>query len=72
MAVDIPIDKMTTAEKIAALEALWADLSKDPAQVPSPKWHEDILRERAQRVADGKERFIDWETAKKQLRERLS
>ena len=72
MPVDLPLDKMTTEEKLQAMEVLWADLSRDPAQVPSPGWHEEVLREREQRVKEGKERFVDWETAKKQLRDRLS
>jgi len=72
MPVELPLDKMTTTEKLQAMEALWADLSRDPAQVPSPSWHGDILREREQRAKEGKEQFLDWDTAKKQLRDRLS
>jgi hypothetical protein len=54
------------------MEALWADLSRDPVHVSSPSWHQDVLREREQNVAEGKEKFINWETAKRQLRDRLS
>lgn len=72
MPVELPLDKMTIAEKLQAMEALWADLSRDSAQVPSPSWHHDVLREREQKVAGGKEKFLDWETAKKQLRDRLA
>ena len=61
---------MTTEEKLQAMEALWVDLSRDPDQVPSPSWHGDVLRERAQRVQEGREQFVDWETAKRQLRDR--
>jgi len=50
---------------------LWADLSRDEAQFESPAWHGDVLRERVEAVKSGKETFMDWETAKKQLREKL-
>jgi hypothetical protein len=67
----LPLDQMTTEEKLRAMEALWADLSRKADSFESPAWHGDILRERDQRVAEGKESFIDWDEAKRQLRERL-
>ena len=63
---------MTVAEKLCEMEALWADLSRDEQQIESPQWHGDVLRERVDAVKSGKESFVDWETAKKQLRDRLS
>jgi len=38
----------------------------------SPLWHKDILDERCQRIAEGKARFVDWETAKGKIRNELS
>jgi hypothetical protein len=32
----------------------------------------DVLRDRDERVKSGKESFMDWETAKKQLRDKLT
>jgi hypothetical protein len=60
---------MTTAEKLRVMEAIWADLSRNETQVESPAWHEDVLKKREAKVKSGAESFIDWETAKKQLRE---
>ena len=62
---------MTVAEKLCEMEALWADLSRDEQQIESPGWHGDVLRERMETVKRGSESFVDWETAKKQLRDRL-
>ncbi len=31
--ISIPLDKMSLAEKLEAMEALWADLSRTPADV---------------------------------------
>ncbi len=70
MDVALPLDRMTTAEKLRAMETLWADLSRNADAFESPAWHADVLRERQQRVAEGKETFVNWEDAKRQLRER--
>jgi len=67
----LPLDQMTTEEKLRAMEVLWADLSRKAESFESPAWHGDVLRERDQRVAEGKESFIDWDAAKRELRERL-
>jgi hypothetical protein len=68
----LPLDKMTVAEKLRAMELLWADLSRNEAQIESPSWHGDVLHDREARVKSGAEEFMDWETAKKQLREKLT
>jgi hypothetical protein len=70
MEITLPLEKMTVAEKLRVMETLWADLTRDQTQFESPKWHDDVLRERAERVKQGKESFMDWETAKRQLRKR--
>lgn len=67
----LPLDQMTTEEKLRAMEVLWADLTRNAENIEPPAWHGDVLRERDQRVAEGKESFIDWDEAKRQLRERL-
>ena len=71
MELTLPLDKMTVAEKLRAMEMLWADLSRDDAQIESPAWHAEVLHDREARVESGTEQFIDWETAKEQLREKL-
>ena len=71
MATKLPLHEMTIQEKLAAMEALWEDLSRTPEAVESPEWHRDILDERRQRVAEGTAHFEDWETAKAKIREKL-
>jgi Putative addiction module component len=68
----LPLSQMSVAEKLRAMEAIWADLSRDETQLESPAWHGDVLRDRDERVKSGNESFMDWETAKKQLREKLT
>jgi hypothetical protein len=68
--ITLPLEKMTVAEKLRVMETLWNDLTRNSDQFESPEWHGEVLRERVARVKHGKESFMDWETAKKQLRSR--
>ena len=71
MSIDLPLGTMTLADKLEAMELLWADISRQPAELPSPAWHRDVLDERRRLVAEGKLRFLDWNTAMAELREEL-
>jgi putative addiction module component (TIGR02574 family) len=66
----LPLGQMTREEKLRMMEELWTDLSRNESQLESPEWHGDVLRERMEAVKSGKETFIDWEEAKKQLRDK--
>ena len=72
MSFNLPLKDMTIQEKLAAMESLWEDLARTPEALESPAWHKDILDERRQRVAEGQSRFIAWETAKTDIRNKLS
>jgi hypothetical protein len=64
----LEIQQLPREEKLRLMEALWADLSRDEAEVESPAWHADALRETAERVTRGEEKVLDWEQAKTKLR----
>jgi hypothetical protein len=72
MSVSLPLDKMTLAEKLQVMEALWEDLSRNAEAFESPAWHEEELREREKRIASGEVKFVDWEKAKVEIRQRLA
>jgi hypothetical protein len=72
MDIALLLDQMTTEEKLRAMEALWADLSRCEQDVPSPAWHEQVLKEREESLQSGQEQFLDWEAAKRELRDRLT
>jgi len=72
MPVVLPLKKMSRAEKLRAMEALWADLSQDEGRFESPAWHEQALREAERAVKTGKARFSDWEQAKKRIRRKAA
>lgn len=71
MPLTLPLSEMTIEEKLQAMEALWEDLSRNPDHLESPGWHEDVLREREQRLAAGEASFVDWGQAKAHIRSRL-
>lgn len=62
---------MTPPDKIRLMEALWISLSRHEVPFESPAWHGNVLRERQARVQSGEAVFMDWETAKQQLRHRF-
>ena len=62
MSIDLPLDKMTLADKLEAMKKLWADLSKTPTELPSPSWA-DILAERLRQAESGNVKFIDLDDA---------
>ena len=72
MSTIVPLDQMTTPEKLRLMEDLWANLSQNEQEFASPGWHEVVLKEREERLGKGEETPIDWEKAKEELRNRLT
>nr|VFK23115.1 MAG: Putative addiction module component [Candidatus Kentron sp. LFY] len=76
MPIAIPLEKMTTTDKLRAIEEIRADLirnldANESERVPSPSWHADVLRAREQRIANGASRLLDIAEAKQAVREQL-
>ena len=69
MSIDLPLDRMTLAEKLETMERIWADLTARSNQFPSPDWHRDVLNRRKEQVDSGEVRFMDWKDAIADLRE---
>ena len=71
MKAAIPLAKMSTNEKLQALEEIWEDLCRNSDDIPSPAWHEDVLNKRKLKVSEGTAQYIDWDKAKQQIRDQL-
>jgi gamma-glutamyl phosphate reductase len=67
----LPLNKMTTADKLRALEEIWDDLCRRAEEIPSPAWHADVLQAREKRIREGSSRFTDWKDAKRKIRDRV-
>ena len=72
MQVTIPLDRMTTLEKLRVIEDVWDDLCHSKEEIPSPAWHADVLRFREHQVRNGETTFLELNEAKRVLRERLA
>ena len=66
------IHQMPLPEKILLMEAIWNDICRDEDSLEVPQWHKDILDERERLLTEGKARFIEWEDAKKQVKEAIN
>jgi putative addiction module component (TIGR02574 family) len=59
-------------EKLKIIEVLWGDLADSPDEsYASPAWHAEELRRTDADLAAGRIETLDWEEAKKELRQRF-
>ncbi|MCG8552691.1 MAG: addiction module protein [Desulfobacterales bacterium] len=65
---NLPLDEMTTAEKLVIINQIWDDLLRNSDDIPSPEWHKEVLSARAERITKGEVHFNDFESAKSELR----
>jgi hypothetical protein len=72
MASTLPLEKMSVEEKLQAMESLWDDLCSKAAGVSSPAWHENVLAERDAMQKRGNDQFEDWDTAKRNIKNKIS
>jgi len=72
MQVAIPLDKMTTSEKLRVIEDVWDNLCHSKEEIPTPAWHADVLRFREQQIRNGEQDFLELDKAKRILKDRLA
>jgi hypothetical protein len=68
----VDIQGMNTEEKLMTMELLWDDLCKKQINVQMPGWHENILADRERALVEGKDTFVDWDEAKKEIMNSIS
>lgn len=65
----VALSNMSLVEKLATMEQIWDDLCQHQ-NVQSPDWHQDVLQIREQNRLIGQEQPMDWQDAKKAIRQR--
>lgn len=60
------VDRMTSLEKIRAMEKLWDALTRDSELPASPHWHGEELQRRASRIQENQVNYLSLD----QLKER--
>ncbi|KAA3617884.1 MAG: addiction module antitoxin RelB [Calditrichaeota bacterium] len=66
--MDLNINKMSISEKLKTMEVLWDDICRNTPDFSSPQWHENVLKAREKNLREGKDNFVDWDRAKKDIR----
>ena len=61
------VSQLSKAERLQAMELLWASLTKEQQDMDSPEWHGKVLAARQAKVDSGKGEFFSVAL----LRERL-
>lgn len=62
------VSRLSKAERLQAMEWLWASLSKEQQDIESPEWHGEVLAARKARADSGEAQFLDVAQLKKRLR----
>ena len=57
--------KMSTSERLQAMESLWDSLLYENDALETPEWHEKILQERKEKISSGCATFISLAELKK-------
>ena len=65
------IPNLSTAEKLAAMEALWSSLHQTFEDSDPPDWHRELLNQRMKLIESGKAVYQDWDQLKNELRDRM-
>jgi hypothetical protein len=52
------IKRMSTIERLQAMEELWDALCHEDQEIKSPEWHNEILEERRKKIESGEAKFI--------------
>ena len=62
------VSRLSKAERLQAMEWLWASLSKEQQDIESPQWHGEVLAARKAKVDSGEGEFLSVAQLKKRLR----
>lgn len=66
----LPLERMTVAEKMDVIDRIMDDLSRNSSAVPVIEWHGDMLKQRAENLKNGTDRFITLDDATARIREK--
>ena len=64
----IGIDLLPSNDRFMMMNTSRTDLASDEKILESPEWHKKALQETEQRFAEKKEKILDWQAVKKELR----
>jgi putative addiction module component (TIGR02574 family) len=62
------VSRLSKAERLQAMEWLWASLSEEQRDLESPEWHGQVLAARKAKADAGEAQFLSVEQLKERLR----
>ena len=62
------VPRLSKAERLQAMEWLWASLSKEQQDIESPEWHGEVLAARKVKVDSGEAQLLSVAQLKERLR----
>ncbi len=62
------LSRLTNAERIELLNAVWESIENKDDEIDSPDWHGEVLAEREARISSGEAKFITVDELKERLR----
>jgi hypothetical protein len=71
MDLALPLSEMTVAEKLHAIEIIWDDLSRNPENIPSPPWHEEVLAARQKQIDEGQAMFLPLDEFRERIQKEI-
>ena len=60
----LEIEKMSTAQRLQAMENLWDALLHEKVEIESPGWHQNVLKNRKKRIDTGEAEFLSLKELK--------
>ncbi|MGI8481060.1 MAG: addiction module component CHP02574 family protein [Chthoniobacterales bacterium] len=61
------LSRLTNAERIELMNAIWASLDNKDEALESPTWHREVLAEREARIRSGEAQFLSLDEVKKRF-----
>ena len=61
------VSRLSKAERLQAMEWLWASLSNEQRDLESPEWHGEVLAARRAKADAGEAQFLSVEQVKERL-----
>jgi hypothetical protein len=63
------LEALTPEEKWQAFQFLWQEVAEDHAdEIEPPQWHDEILKERGQKIEDCRAEWLDFDQAMDELK----
>ena len=64
------ISRMSSSERVEAMELLWESFSKEGIDYPSPDWHGEVLAERSKMIESGNATWLSVDELQARLMSR--